>query len=289
MLIVNICLFSIIQMLIAYVACANEKTHFVTVARPQLTHIETLANSALKEIQQSQVPQQARVLLHNYYTQLNKTQSNKPVLNHSMAEVNFRAFQGSAKIEVGSVDSGQVKGQAYKLSSLQHYPKEVHLISQLIFEEFKKNSSLREVVLASLENENGMILTAEKLAIEFVSRRDHLSSAEKEAIAKYFMQDFQRQEANLKLLIQMTKDSERKKILLAKFFQVCRLEAPLNAKPSMRLSLVKMGRGQISSLFLGTVSAVLAKKAFVGQGQSNTHSASVYPAISQPMVQNTAK
>lgn len=276
-------------MLIAFVACANEKTHFVTVARPQLTVTKNLENSALKAIEKTQVPQQARVLLHNYYAQLKNSQSKQPVLNHSLAEVNFRAFQGSAKIEVGSEESGQIKGRAYKLSSLQHYPKEIHIVSQLIFEEFKKNTQLREIVLASLEDENDKILTAEKLAVEFVSRRDHLSLAEKEAIAKYFMHDFRRQEANLKLLIQMTKDSERKKILLAKFFQVSKLEAPLNAKPSMRLSLVKMGRGQISSLLLGTTSAVLAKNAFVGQTKTNTHSGSEYRAISQPMVQNTAK
>lgn len=289
MLTLNLFIMLFTQLLVILVANANEKYSLTEVNRPQLSQFSQLENSALSLIDQSQVPQQARVLIHNHYAQLKTTPTTKTVVNHSLAEVNFRSFQGTTKIEVGAQESSQIHGKVYQLSSLHHYPSEINLISHLIYEEFKKNSGLREVILASLENQKGEVLTAEKLAIEFISRRDRLSQAEKDAMMKYFMHDFRRQESNLKMLIQMTKDLERKKILIGKFFQVSRLEAPNQAAKTSRLSLVRLGRGQLSSLLVGTASVIIAKQAFVGQAQAHSVRKQKYQAQPQSMAQSSAK
>lgn len=292
MFILQILIILLTQMIFFKSVFANENSKLTLMNKGQVSAFQQSIDRALEVLDQTPLSQQSRVQIHNEIVQQKTKTQQTQVMSHEIADVQFRSFQGSAKIEIGSTSTAQVQGQAYQLNSLNHYPREIQIISRLIENEFKNNDQLRQLILENLERQSEEILTAEKLAIEYIARRDRLTAVQKNALVKYFLHDFRRQEANLISLLQMTKDPTKKQVLMSKFFMLSRLEAPVNETVKPKISIVKTAKGALPMMIVTTAAVMVAQNSLVGQNQVHsrkTRPVRAYRSINQTIVQESAK
>lgn len=223
----------------------------------------SLLKTALDILRESNIAQNFRVYIHNLNA---KNQNVKKAQTTQISQETYFGYKnGNVQLLAGeTLDKTDLRTNKYHLSSLQHYPQQIQILSELIENQFKQNDSLKKVVLQSIGS-GQKIISAETLAIEMISERDRLSQVQKTALVQYFMQNYQRQEKNLSHLIQMTTEAEKQQKLLTRFFRLAKLEEDIHTRPKPKLSIVKLSRGQgLQSVVLAAGLAIIANQ-LVGQ------------------------